>query len=88
MPEDAVARTMISAVEGRVARCEGVCISIADEMRECREREDAHRGRVWSKLSKIEVDLARSSTKVALLVGVVAAVAGAVLSAGLQLWMK
>ena len=88
MAEDAVARTMIEAVEGRVDRCEANCQNLSDDMRECKEHAESLRGKLWDKMNKIEVDVAKSSVKVALLVGGVAALLGAVLSAGMTFLMK
>jgi len=86
--EDAVARTQIEGLGMRISACEGDCRRLSGDMAECKDHEAVLRGKLWDKLNKLEVDVARSSVKVALLVGTVAAVAGAVLSAALQIWIK
>lgn len=88
MAEDSVARTQIEGLGFRIETCENECRRLSDGMDECKAHEETLRGKLWDKMNKIEVDVARSSVKVALLVGAVAAVAGAVLSAALQIWIK
>jgi hypothetical protein len=86
--EDAVARTRVDGLDLRMSSCESDCRRLTSDMAECKDHEATLRGKLWDKLNKLEVDVARSSVKVALLVGAVAAVAGAVLSAALQIWIK
>lgn len=88
MSEDAVAQAKIQGLDFRVTACEGECRRLSSDMADCKDHEATLRGKLWDKLNKLEVDVARSSVKVALLVGTVAAVAGAVLSAALQIWLK
>jgi hypothetical protein len=86
--EDAVARTQIEGLGLRVSACEGDCLRLSDDMAECKAHEETLRGKLWDKLNRLEVDLARTSVKIALIVGVVAAVGSAVLSAYISWLMK
>jgi len=86
--EDAVARTQIDGLSLRVSTCEGECRRLSDDMSECKAHEETLRGKIWDKLNRVEVELARTSVKVALIVGLVSAVGSAVVSAYLSWLMK
>jgi hypothetical protein len=55
---------------------------------ECKKDESGLRGKLWDKLNSLEVELARTSVKIALIVGIVAAVGSAVLSVVLSWLVK
>lgn len=88
MAEDLVVREQVTGLCQRICGVERRVEVLDTDMAACKAHEESLREKIWERLTLHDVQLARTSVWVAIIVGVVSAVGGGVVSAVVQLYLK